>query len=131
MECLFCLCSLSVEHSISIYENFDMQVTHLELLSATGQLFSLLKHKVHNNHAIKAVKSFNMILFLDKYAKYYLNCRQFDNRLSPLTLIFQVKKYDSLPDTICPSCESNLEALIDFKKIYIQNDRKKRLNIEI
>ncbi|XP_077296168.1 uncharacterized protein LOC143918258 [Arctopsyche grandis] len=74
MECRLCLCSLSAESSIPIYENLDLRAKHIR------------------------------------------SCCQ-----------IQVKKYDNLPDTICSTCESNLDALFVFKNMCIQNDKEIRL----
>jgi hypothetical protein len=40
-----------------------------------------------------------------------------------------VEMRDSLLDTICLSCLSNLKSLIDFKKICVQNDEVARLKL--
>lgn len=41
-------------------------------------------------------------------------------------ILFQVEKDDGLPESICLSCESNLEVLNDFKKSCFQNDETVR-----
>lgn len=100
MECRLCLRPTPVKSSANIHDDSN---SLSKLIQSCCQLY---------------VSFLKFFIYYDIY-----------NKIVQLKLTLQMKECDSLPNKICPLCESYLKSLTDFKTLCHKNDKIIRLKL--